>query len=55
MARPLAFKRQNAFRLQSDATPVKVLQLSDTHWDPEYFEGSEAECGLECCCQVYGQ
>ena len=30
---------------------LKVLQLSDTHWDPFYAEGSNAECGEPMCCR----
>jgi len=30
---------------------LKILQLSDTHWDPFYAEGSNAECGEPMCCR----
>ena len=30
---------------------LKVLHLSDTHWDPYYLEGSNANCGEPMCCR----
>ncbi|KAL3216150.1 hypothetical protein MRX96_051225, partial [Rhipicephalus microplus] len=30
---------------------LRVLQLSDTHYDPEYTEGSLAACDAPLCCQ----
>lgn len=41
------------FRLsQEDASKLKVLHLSDTHFDRQYAEGSWAECSLPLCCRV---
>ncbi|XP_032779473.2 sphingomyelin phosphodiesterase [Daphnia magna] len=31
---------------------LKVLHLSDIHWDPEYLEGSNAVCGDPLCCRA---
>ncbi|XP_063982786.1 sphingomyelin phosphodiesterase-like [Diachasmimorpha longicaudata] len=33
------------------AKRLKVLQLSDIHYDPYYEEGSNAECGNPLCCR----
>jgi len=30
---------------------LKILHLSDTHWDPHYLEGSNANCGEPMCCR----
>lgn len=30
----------------------KVLHLSDTHFDPYYLEGSEADCSEPLCCRL---
>lgn len=30
---------------------IKVLQLSDTHIDPQYEEGGDADCGEPLCCR----
>jgi sphingomyelin phosphodiesterase len=35
----------------SGADTFRVLQLSDTHWDPFYQEGSNANCGEPLCCR----
>jgi sphingomyelin phosphodiesterase len=32
--------------------PLKVLHLSDNHYDPHYLEGSNAECGEPLCCRA---
>ena len=29
----------------------KVLHMSDTHWDPYYLEGTNANCELPLCCR----
>ncbi|XP_035706324.1 sphingomyelin phosphodiesterase isoform X3 [Folsomia candida] len=34
------------------APKLKVLQISDTHWDPYYEPGSNADCGEPLCCRV---
>ncbi|CAK5048730.1 unnamed protein product [Meloidogyne enterolobii] len=31
-------------------TPIRILQLSDIHFDPAYLEGSEADCEEPVCC-----
>ncbi|TKR96369.1 hypothetical protein L596_010399 [Steinernema carpocapsae] len=31
---------------------LRVLQLSDLHFDLSYIPGSEADCGLPICCQL---
>jgi sphingomyelin phosphodiesterase len=31
---------------------IKVLHLADPHWDPEYMEGSNANCGNPLCCRA---
>jgi sphingomyelin phosphodiesterase len=30
----------------------KVLHLSDTHFDPYYHEGSNADCNEPLCCRL---
>lgn len=32
--------------------PLKVLHLSDTHFDPYYHEGSNANCNEPLCCRL---
>ncbi|KAK6631215.1 hypothetical protein RUM43_014312 [Polyplax serrata] len=34
------------------APTFKVLQLSDTHFDPYYLEGSNADCNEPLCCRL---
>ncbi|XP_001600744.1 sphingomyelin phosphodiesterase [Nasonia vitripennis] len=34
-----------------DAPLIKILQISDTHFDPYYEEGANAECGEPLCCR----
>ncbi|XP_075551077.1 sphingomyelin phosphodiesterase-like [Dermacentor variabilis] len=34
------------------APTLRVLHISDTHVDPEYSEGSEAECNEPLCCHA---
>lgn len=34
-----------------NAPKLKVLHISDTHVDPLYLEGSNADCGEPLCCQ----
>ncbi|XP_077541220.1 sphingomyelin phosphodiesterase-like [Haemaphysalis longicornis] len=36
----------------ADLPPFRVLQLSDTHYDPEYAEGSLAACDEPLCCRL---
>ncbi|XP_049544955.1 sphingomyelin phosphodiesterase isoform X2 [Anopheles darlingi] len=39
--------------LPKEAAPVfKVLHLSDTHFDPYYAEGSNADCNEPLCCRL---
>lgn len=40
------------FYLQPGAPTFKVLQLSDTHFDPYYLEGSNADCNEPLCCRL---
>lgn len=37
---------------QEDAPSFKVLHLSDTHYDPWYQEGSNADCNEPLCCRL---
>ena len=34
------------------APQLKVLQISDTHWDPHYEAGSNADCNEPLCCRL---
>jgi len=34
-----------------ESSMLRVLHLSDTHWDPFYQEGSNANCGEPLCCR----
>lgn len=31
---------------------MKILHISDVHWDPEYQEGSNANCKEPLCCRA---
>jgi len=31
---------------------LKILQISDTHWDPWYEPGANAECNEPLCCRI---
>lgn len=35
----------------SDAAPLKVLQITDIHYDPDYTIGTNAACKEHLCCQ----
>lgn len=37
---------------QAGSPTIKVLHLADIHWDPEYLEGSNAQCGDPLCCRA---
>ncbi|CAG7786610.1 unnamed protein product [Allacma fusca] len=37
---------------KSGAPKLKVLQISDTHWDPHYEAGSNADCKEPLCCRL---
>lgn len=37
---------------QVNAPTFKVLHLSDTHFDPYYMEGSNADCAEPLCCRL---
>ncbi|XP_076361284.1 sphingomyelin phosphodiesterase-like [Tachypleus tridentatus] len=37
---------------KTGAPTTRVLHLSDTHFDPYYREGSNAECGEPLCCRI---
>ncbi|RXG73749.1 Sphingomyelin phosphodiesterase, partial [Armadillidium vulgare] len=43
---------QTVFGYKAEQTTLKVLHLSDTHFDPEYYEGSNADCGEPLCCRI---
>ncbi|KAF2893416.1 hypothetical protein ILUMI_12760 [Ignelater luminosus] len=36
---------------RTKSTPLKVLHLTDIHYDPGYEVGANAECGSYLCCQ----
>jgi len=36
----------------TNVRPMKVLHLSDTHFDPYYHEGSNAACSEPLCCRL---
>jgi len=38
--------------LQPGAPTFKVLHLSDTHFDPYYQEGTNADCKEPLCCRL---
>lgn len=40
------------FLKQEGMPTFKVLHLSDTHFDPEYQEGSNADCNEPLCCRA---
>lgn len=49
------FARKNFcvfFCVQAGAPTFKVLHLSDTHYDPYYLEGSNADCAEPLCCRL---
>lgn len=37
---------------EENAPSFKVLHLSDTHYDPYYMEGSNADCSEPLCCRL---
>ncbi|XP_072401244.1 sphingomyelin phosphodiesterase isoform X1 [Diabrotica undecimpunctata] len=37
---------------EANAPTFKVLHLSDTHYDPYYMEGSNADCAEPLCCRL---
>lgn len=37
---------------QPGSPTIKVLHLADPHWDPEYLEGSNANCDSPLCCRA---
>lgn len=48
----LLFYFINQFVLQSTVATFKVLHLSDTHFDPYYQEGTNADCKEPLCCRL---
>lgn len=50
-------KLPERFLAQEPAAPdrsspiIKVLQITDMHWDPNYAEGSNAACDEPLCCR----
>ncbi|KAL7071326.1 hypothetical protein ACQ4LE_009248 [Meloidogyne hapla] len=50
---PTTFKKLNSKSSTNQTnrtTPIRILQLSDIHFDPDYLEGSEADCEGPVCC-----
>lgn len=48
---PPTFKNFKSSTNQTNkTTPIRILQLSDIHFDPAYLEGSEADCEEPVCC-----
>lgn len=45
-------KKKNLNILQINAPTFKVLHLSDTHYDPYYHIGSNADCAEPLCCRL---
>lgn len=40
---------------KEDAPKLKVLHLADTHYDPLYAEGSNANCAEPLCCRTFDE
>lgn len=38
--------------VKSDRRPLTIVQISDTHTDPLYVEGSLADCAEPLCCRA---
>jgi len=49
VAKPL---RKDPSKAPVGSPTLKVLQLADVHWDPEYEEGSNANCREPLCCRA---
>ncbi|KAI5640563.1 calcineurin-like phosphoesterase domain-containing protein [Phthorimaea operculella] len=43
---------RNLKRPQENSPTIKVLQISDTHFDPYYQEGANANCNEPLCCRA---
>lgn len=43
---------KNFKKLQEPVPQFKVLHLSDTHFDPYYEEGTNADCNEPLCCRL---
>ena len=46
------FQWLNDCSFQIGSPTLKVLHLTDVHWDPEYQEGSNANCREPLCCRA---
>ncbi|KAJ8921813.1 hypothetical protein NQ315_008445 [Exocentrus adspersus] len=44
-------KQENKLELKYDENPLKILHLTDIHYDPLYKPGSNALCDEPLCCQ----
>lgn len=40
---------------QSNVATLKILHVSDLHYDPRYLIGSESDCAEPLCCRFFGQ
>lgn len=49
-ARSLAHLRAERVQQQEVVTPLRILQISDIHFDSGYSAGSEADCTQPACC-----
>ncbi|XP_031341330.1 sphingomyelin phosphodiesterase-like [Photinus pyralis] len=43
---------QNNLPIDTQSGSVKILQITDIHYDSHYQVGSNADCGLFICCQI---
>ena len=41
-----------SYFIQEGAATFKVLHVSDTHYDPYYQEGTNADCKEPLCCRL---
>ncbi len=44
-------ERRDYRTFQAGSPTIRVLHLSDIHWDKEYTPGNEADCGEPVCCR----
>ncbi|XP_044728677.1 sphingomyelin phosphodiesterase 1-like [Chrysoperla carnea] len=45
-------KIPKVFKEKKSLTPLKIIQVSDIHYDPAYQEKSNADCDEPLCCRV---
>lgn len=38
--------------VSNNVNKIKVLHISDIHYDPNYLVGGNAKCGQPCCCRM---